>query len=240
MMAQLEQKVVADVQKRYGAAVGRSTERFLSARREMNQCALTQLTAMGRELLAVKNKLKHGQWLKWLQDDLGTDQSTATRMVDVAQAYEANQSALTNFESMDKIRLYRLARVSKEKLKILTPETSLPVKPGGVLKPLASMTSREFDAALDLYDPPKTRRSSRSRGMKPTVPGIPLPAMDMRTRELLALSTIAAIELLIAQASQIRSLPGKLSAERKGEAEAILENLRKVIIRWPAWAKKPR
>ena len=240
MMTQLEQKVVADVKKRFGAVVARSTKRFLSARRELGKCTLDYLVAMGRELIAVKKKLKHGQWLSWVHKDLGTEVKTAERMIDVAQAYKANSTTLSNFESLDASRLYRLARVSNDKLRQLSPEMSLPVKPGGALKPLASMTFVEFDAALDLYDPPKTGRSSRSRGMKPTVPGIALPSLDQSNRDANARSHIAAIKFLRAEASRIRALPGKLSADLKEEMEVEVENLRKEILGWPAWAKKHR
>ena len=98
------------MQKRYGAAVARSTKRFLSARREMNKCALTNLTAMGRELIAVKKKLAHGKWQTWVREDLRMAKATAARIIDVAQASESKVSALILFESMDTIRLYRQAR----------------------------------------------------------------------------------------------------------------------------------
>ena len=238
MLASWEQNVVEGVRNRYGAVVAGATERYLSLRREMGQCALAHLVAMGRELIAVKKMLPHGKWQKWVRDDLGTEPRTANRIVDVAQAYDSNETTLSHFNSLDASRLYRLASVRPEKLRQLTPETPLPVKPGGAPKLLAGMTARDFDAALDLFDPRATRR--RRRSVTPSVPGIALPPLDLGNREVFAESFIAAIKVLIAQAPRIRSLRGKLSAERKEETEAELENLRKLILHWPAWAKKHR
>ncbi len=235
MMVSWEQNIVADVKNRYGTAVANSTERFLSLRREMGQCVLKHLVAMGRELIAVKKKLPHGKWMNWVRDDLGTNVKMAERTVDVTQAYDSNSTSMSNFESLDATRLYRLARVRPEKLRQLSPDTPLPIEPGGAPKPLPRMTAREFDAALDLYE---GRRHHRP--VKPSVPGIPLPALDPGNREVYAGSFIAAIEFLIAEAPRIRALRGKLSAGRKEETEAAVENLRKVILRWPAWATKHR
>lgn len=102
------------------------------------------------------------------------------------------------------------------------------------------MTAREFDAALDLYDPPRTRRRRRPTAGQPSVPGIALPPLDPSSREAFAKSFIAAVHFLNGQAPLIRNDPGKLTAARKEEAEAALEKLRKLVIRWPAWARKHR
>ena len=238
MLIQLEQNIVEGVRDRYGAMVAGATERFLALRRELGQYTLDHLVAMGRELLAVKKKLRYGKWQKWLCDDLGTDRRTAENIVAVAQAYESNAKTFSHFNSLDASRLYRLAQVSPEKLRQLSPDTPLPVKPGGEPKQLACMTAREFDAALDLFDPPRTGRRRPSKN--PSVPGIPLPPLNPSNRELFALSFIAALEVLCAQAPGIRTLSGKLSRERKEAMEVEIEKLRKLILHWPAWAKKHR
>ncbi len=235
MLIQLEQEVVADVKKRYGAEVARSTKRFLSLQRDLSKCTLDHLVAMGRELIAVKKKLKHGQWLNWVQKDLGTHRGTAENISNVAEAYDANAESLQHFNSLDVTRLYRLARVRPEKLRQLSPDTPLPITPGGAPIPLANMNTRDFDAALDLFE---GRR--RHRSVTPSVPGISQPPLDRSNREAFVQSLIAAIELLITEIQRIRELPGKLTAGRKEEAEAVVEKLRKAILRLPAWAIKHR
>jgi len=121
-------------------------------------------------------------------------------------------------------------------LRKLTPETPLPVKPGGVPKALGGITTREFEAALDLYDSPPARR--RRPSAKPSAPGIALPPLDPSSWEAFVRSFIAAVLFLNGQAPLIRNYPGKLTAARKEEAESALEKPRKLVIRWPAWARK--
>ena len=43
---------------------------------------------IGRELIAAKAQVAHGEWLPWLKEEFGWHQTTASRYMQVAQAFK--------------------------------------------------------------------------------------------------------------------------------------------------------
>jgi hypothetical protein len=54
--------------------------------------------AIGRELLRIKDKLEHGQFLRWVKDGVGISISTAERSMRAAEWAETKSSIVTNLK----------------------------------------------------------------------------------------------------------------------------------------------
>jgi hypothetical protein len=65
-----------------------------------------QIIEIGRELIAVKDALPHGQFGLWLESEFGWSQPTASRFVSVAKAFDSETIHVEYFEAT---ALYALA-----------------------------------------------------------------------------------------------------------------------------------
>jgi len=61
--------------------LGQSTQNILQLKKRTAE----NIVEIGLELIEVKKNLKHGQWLKWLEEEVKFSQSTAWRFMQVAQ-----------------------------------------------------------------------------------------------------------------------------------------------------------
>lgn len=61
--------------------LAKSTEKILT----LKQRTAENIIEIGRELIWVKGNLKHGEWLRWLEEEVNLNQSTAWRFMAVAK-----------------------------------------------------------------------------------------------------------------------------------------------------------
>jgi hypothetical protein len=71
--------------------------------------ARTCIIEIGRELIAAKEELNHGEWLPWLDKEFGWTEMTATRYMRVAGAFKSNTMLDFGVVSIDRGALYALA-----------------------------------------------------------------------------------------------------------------------------------
>lgn len=66
---------------------------------------------VGRELIAAKAELPHGEWLPWLEREFGWDERTARRYMQVAEAFTIKSDSVSDFTGLtiDATALYALS-----------------------------------------------------------------------------------------------------------------------------------
>jgi hypothetical protein len=57
--------------------------------RDLVNVARGCIIEIGRELIAAKTDLRHGEWLPWLEREFGWSEPTATRYMNVARAFKS-------------------------------------------------------------------------------------------------------------------------------------------------------
>jgi Protein of unknown function (DUF3102) len=77
--------------------------------RDLVGVARTCIIEIGRELIAAKREVGHGGWLPWLDQEFGWHQTTASRYMQVAEAFKL--SSVHNFDGLtiDATALYALS-----------------------------------------------------------------------------------------------------------------------------------
>jgi hypothetical protein len=218
------------------------TERVLALREEERQTRGqlgSIIAAIGAELIAVKEALDKlsdkTAWLRWLKGHVHYSVKTAQRYMSVAR-FSKKTTALSFFLEIDPTVLYRLAALPDEIAATLTPDTLLTDAGTGRQTPLKDMSTRELDRALDALE-----------GKTP--PGKPKPpsgevTLTGATREEFAADTVRIMGRLSAQMPDIRGRKGSLDGDSKQRVLEAIEGLRRIVLKWPAWAtpttkKKP-
>jgi hypothetical protein len=222
--------------------IRRRTERILALQREEEQTRKRLgeiVAAIGAELIAVKAALDRlsgkTAWQRWLKDHVHYSVKTAQNYMSVARFAEKNESAFVFFDE-DPTVLYRMAALPDETAAKLTPDTLLTDPKTGRQKTLKDMTSRELDRALDALEgrtaPEKPKRLSGDV------------TLSGDTREAFAADALRIMDRLSEQMTEIRSVKGSLTGDSKQRVLAAIERLRRIVLKWPAWAvpatrKKP-
>ena len=223
--------------------IRRHTERILALREEERQTRGKLggiIAAIGAELIAVKEALDRRfdktAWLRWLKDHVHYSADTAQRYMQVARFAEKNRSAAVFFE-MDPTVLYRIAALPDEIAATLTPDTLLTDPRTGRQVPLKDMSARSLDRALDALE-------GKTPPEKPKPPSGDV-TLTGETREAFAADALRVMGRLSDQMTDIRGRKGSLTGDSKQRVLAAIESLRRIVLKWPAWAtpatkKKPK
>jgi hypothetical protein len=88
------------------------TEIFCAAQAEairvLGKRVVGDIIEIGQRLIAVKQRLPHGQWLPWLEDEFGWTARTATNYMAIADAFGSNSESLSDL-NISAEALYLLA-----------------------------------------------------------------------------------------------------------------------------------
>jgi hypothetical protein len=189
------------------------------------------IAAIGAELIAVKAALDRlsgkTAWQRWLKDHVHYSLETAQNYMSVARFAGKNGSDSVFFD-LDPTALYCLAALPDETAAKLAPDTLLTDPKTGRQKPLKDMTTRELDRALDAIEgrsaPEKPKRLSGDA------------TLSGDTREEFAADALRIMGRLSEQMTGIRSRKGSLTGDSKQRVLAAIESLRRIVLKWPAWA----
>jgi hypothetical protein len=215
--------------------IQRHTERILALREEERQTRQklgSIIAAIGAELIAVKEALdktpEKTAWQRWLKDHVHYSIETAQNYMSVARFAQKNGSASVFFD-LDPTVLYRLAALPDDIAATLTPGTLLTDPRTGRQTPLKDMSTRELDRALDALEGKKDPEKPKPPSGDVTVTG--------KTREEFAADTLRIMGLLSDQVAGIRGRKGSLTGDSKQHVLDAIERLRRIVLKWPAWAK---
>jgi hypothetical protein len=214
--------------------IRRHTERILALREEERQTRKKLggiIAAIGAELIAVKAALDKlsgkTAWLRWLKDHVHYSTDTAERYMQVARFAEKFRSA-AEFFSLEPTILYRLVALPDAIAATLTPDTPLTDPKTGRQTPLKDMSTRELDRALDALEGKAAPTQPKAPPGDVTLTGT--------TREEFAADALRIMGRLSAQMPDIRGRKGSLTGDSKQRVLAAIESLRRIVLKWPAWA----
>ena len=222
--------------------IQRHTERILALREEERQTREKLggiIAAIGAELIAVKEALDRlsdkTAWLRWLREHVRYSVATAENYMRVAQFAKKIANACDFFD-LDPTVLYRLAALPDDIAATLTPDTLLTDPRTGRQTPLKDMSARELDRALDALE-------GKTPPEKPNPPSGDV-TLTGKTREEFAADALRIMGRLSDQMTEIRGRKGSLTGDSKQRVLAVVESLRRIVLKWPAWAtpatkKKP-
>ena len=129
---------------------------------------------------------------------------------------------------MDPTVLYRIAALPDEIAATLTPDTLLTDPRTGRQVSLKEMSARSLDRALDALE-------GRMPPEKPKPPSGDV-TLTGKTREEFAADALRIMGRLSEQMTGIRGRKGSLTGDSKQRVLAAIENLRRIVLKWPAWA----
>jgi hypothetical protein len=210
------------------------TQRVLALQKRERQARqkLGQIAAeIGAELIATKEALDKTSdktaWQRWLKDHVHYSAETARRYMRVAR-FSKKTVNVDRFFELDLSVLYRLASLPDELIGTLTPDTLLADPRTGKQIPLKEMSARELDRALDALE-------GRKDPDKPKPPSVDV-TLNGATREEYAADFLKVMDLLTGRGAEIRGRKGHLTGDSKQGVLSAIERLRRVVLKWPAWA----
>jgi hypothetical protein len=77
--------------------------------RDLVGVARTCIIEIGRELIAAKAKVGHGEWLPWLKDEFDWGETTAWKYMQVAKAFKSSLGEDFTGLTIDATALYALS-----------------------------------------------------------------------------------------------------------------------------------
>ena len=215
-------------------AIKSHTERILALQEEERQTKIKLggvIAAIGAELIAVKEALDKlsdkTAWLRWLKTHVHYSAKTAQNYMAVARLGEKTKT-FSFFSALEPSALYRIAALPDDIVATLTPDTLLTDPRTGRQIPLREMSARTLDRALDALE-------------GKTAPGKPKPVstdvvLSGETREAFAADAQRIMSQLSSRLTEIRGRKGSLTGTSKQRGLAEIENLRRIVLKWPAWA----
>ena len=214
--------------------IRRHTERILALQEEERQTREKLgglIAAIGAELVAVKEALDKTTdktaWLRWLKAHVHYSTDTAQNYMRVARFAEKNRSASVFF-GLDPTVLYRLAALPDAIAATLTPDTLLTDPRTGQQTPLREMSTRLLDRALDAIEGKAAEDKPKQTSVDVALTGV--------TREEFAADAQRIMGRLSDQLAEIRKRKGTLTGDSKQRVLAAIESLRRIVLKWPAWA----
>ena len=166
-------------------------------------------------------------WLRWLKNHVHYSIKTAQNYMSVARFAKKNENVFV-FSGLDPSILYRIAGLPDELAATLTPDTLLTDPRTGRQVPLKDMSARTLDRALDALE-----GKTASKKPKPVSADM---VLSGETREAFAADTQRIMGLLSDQLVEIRKRKGSLTGNSKQHVLEAIENLRRIVLKWPAWA----
>ena len=189
------------------------------------------IAAIGAELIAVKEALDKTPdktaWQRWLKDHVHYSAETAQNYMSVARFAEKTK-ALSFFLELEPTVLYRLAALPDEIAATLTPDTLLSDPRTGRQVPLKDLSTRSLDRALDALE-------GKTAPQKPKPVSTDV-VLSGETREAFAADAQRIMGQLSSRLTEIRGRKGSLTGTSKQRVLEAIENLRRVVLKWPAWA----
>jgi hypothetical protein len=157
---------------------------------------------------------------------------TAQNYMRVARFAEKTKT-FSFFSELDPSVLYRLAALPDELAATLTPDTLLTDPRTGRQTALREMSARTLDRALDALEGKPT--PVMPTPAKPT-PAATVVVLSGATREEVAADAQRIMGLLSEQLGEIRQRKGSLTGASKQRVLAAIEQMRSIVLKWPAWA----
>lgn len=102
----------------------------------IKQRTIIDMIELGRRLIIVKEKLKHGAWGDWLEKKVEFSQSTANRFMNVAKKF-SNYPTLNSLSGLTSTKLFELLVLSEDECKEFIQSN-----------PVSEMTTRELHTAI--------------------------------------------------------------------------------------------
>lgn len=215
--------------------IQRHTERILALQAQERQTRqqLGRIVAeIGAELIAVKEALDRNAnktaWLRWLKTQVRYSVATAENYMRVACFTQKIASAY-DFLAMEPTSLYRLAALPDDLASRLTPDTLLTDPKTGRSAPLKTLSTRELDRALDGLE------GKSIAPVKPNKASVVV-TLSGETREAVAADAKRIMGQLANELSGIRGHKGSLTGASKQQVLEAIEQLRNIVLKWPAWA----
>ena len=136
---------------------------------------------------------------------------------------------------MEPTVLYRIAALPDPIAATLTPDTLLTDPRTGRQTALREMSTRSLDRALDALEGKTAPEKPKPTSVDVMISG--------DTREEVAADAQRIMGLLSGQLAEIRRRKGSLTGDSKQRVLEAIERLRRIVLKWPAWAtptaKKP-
>jgi hypothetical protein len=215
-------------------AIKRHTERILALQEEERQTRIklgSVIAAIGAELLAVKAALdllsNKTAWLRWLKTHVHYSAKTAQHYMAVARLCEKTK-ALPFFLTLAPTVLYRIAALPDDIIASLSPDTLLTDPRTGRQTALQEMSTRTLDRALDALEGKTAPETPRPVSTDVVLSG--------ETREAFASDAQRLMGQLSSRLTEIRGRKGALTGTSKQRVLEAIENLRRIVLKWPAWA----
>jgi hypothetical protein len=145
----------------------------------------------------------------------------------VARFSKKFDSAVEFFD-LDPTVLYRIAALPDAIAATLTPDTPLTDPKTGRQTPLKDMSTRELDRALDALEGKAAPTQPKAPPGDVTLTGT--------TREEFAADALRIMGRLSEEMPDIRGRKGSLTGDSKQRVLAAIESLRRIVLKWPAWA----
>ncbi|MEK7994560.1 MAG: DUF3102 domain-containing protein [Planctomycetota bacterium] len=210
------------------------TERILALQEEERQTKMklgSVIAAIGAELMAVKEALDKlsdkTAWLRWLKTHVHYSAKTAQNYMAVARLGEKTK-ALSFFVTLEPTVLYRIAALPDDIVATLTPDTLLTDPRTGRQTALREMSTRTLDRSLDALE-------GKTAPQKPKPVSTDV-VLSGQTREAFAADAQRIMGQLSSRLTEIRGRKGSLTGTSKQRVLEAIENLRRIVLKWPAWA----
>jgi len=230
--------------------IQRHTRRILALQEEERQTReeLGRIVAeIGAELIAAKQALDKTPdktaWQRWLKDHVHYSAETAQNYMSVAR-FAKKTETFPVFLGLEPSVLYRLAALPDELAATLTPDTLLTDPGTGRKAALKEMSARSLDRALDALEGKAVpKKPKQPRAFVPSAQRLGTTAgrsvgvaVTGATREEFAADAQLVMGTLSDQLAEIRKLKGTLTGNSKERVLESIERLRRIVLKWPAWA----
>lgn len=134
-----------------------TVEQITSEIKLLTNQAVGNFVEIGRRLIEVRRRLKHGEWGAWLENEVQFSDEQARKLMRLAEEYP-NSNALWNLPLTKAFALLQVPPDERDDFVNNSHEL-----PGGETKTVDEMTTRELDAALKARDAALKRAEEAER-----------------------------------------------------------------------------
>lgn len=118
--------------------------------------SVADVVAIGSQLERIRERLPHGQWLEWLDDNAGFSPSTARNYIELAAWSAREPTQYARLEHLGPGKLYVLATAEPKRVRALKPGKLLALAGSGKKKRIEDMTTPELISVVEDFKAPDT------------------------------------------------------------------------------------
>lgn len=112
------------------------------------------VVAIGKQLMSIRDRLPHGQWVQWVDDNASFGRSTARNYIELARWSQREPAQFARLRHLGPGKLYVLAGVDARRVRALRPGKVVAVPGSEARKTIEVMTTLELGAVVgDLVAP---------------------------------------------------------------------------------------